>query len=120
MTGKVYRFPAVAVIQAIRQLETHQGPIEADALACSIVLLAIRRGEPAPGWSVTLLLSTLLRYVEEDHLAWRLAVDLGSLDHSEVRAVGLDLVERAATHHVQLGKLLLARRLGGHGFPLGR
>lgn len=118
MTAKVIKFPSPAVIMAVRHLETHRGPVEADALACSILMVALRRGEPAPAWSVTLLLSTLLRYLEHD-FALGLAMDLSSLDHPEVLAVGLDLVRRTAAPHVHLGELLLARRLRGHGFPFG-
>lgn len=86
MTARMFKFPSPAVISAVRHLEKHRGPAEADALACTIVLKAISNKEAVPPWAVTVLLSTLHRYVE-DPFGIALANALLQVDHPEVRAV---------------------------------
>lgn len=86
MTARVLNFPSPDVIAAVRHLETHRGPVEADALACTIVLRAISNEEPVPPWAVTVLLSTLHRYVEHP-FGLVLANALAGVDHPEVEAV---------------------------------
>jgi hypothetical protein len=86
VTAKVIQFPAVGVLQAVRHLESHRGPVEADALACSIVLRAIAKEEAVPPWAVTVLLSTLYRYIEQP-FGIVLANALADVDHPEVNAV---------------------------------
>ena len=86
MTAKVYPFPSPGVLQAVRHLEAHLGPVEADALACSIVLTAILKEEAVPAWAVTVLLSTLYRYIEQP-FGIVLANALAGVDDPEVTAV---------------------------------
>lgn len=86
MTARVIPFPSPGVLHALRHLEAHQGPVEADALACSIVLTAILKEEAVPPWAVTVLLSTLYRYVEHP-FGSVLANALAGVDHPEVKAV---------------------------------
>jgi hypothetical protein len=86
LTAKVYVFPSPAVIMAVRHLEGRGGPVEADALACSIVLNAIELGQPVPPWAVTVVLSTFYRYVK-DPFGIVLANALADVDHPEVKAV---------------------------------
>lgn len=104
MTARVIWFPSPGVLKAVRHLETHRGPVDADALACSIVLRAISHEEAVPPWAVTVLLSTLHRYVEHP-FGVVLANALEGVDHPEVEAV----LGRAhhgsprSRHHVSAG-----------------
>lgn len=86
MSGRVIRFPSAGVLQAVHHLEAHRGPLEADALACSIVLMAMAKEEAVPPWAITVLLSTIYRYIEQP-FGIVLANAVANVDHPEVKAV---------------------------------
>lgn len=69
---KVLKFPSKAVLQAVRALEQSAGP-EVDELAASILVLALKKREPIPRRTETLLIAVILR-----NLGSPLATKLGA------------------------------------------
>ncbi len=117
MTAKVYPFPSQGVIKAVRHLEGRRGPIEADALACSLLLLAIERTDPVPPWTVTLMLSTLLRYVGNP-LALGLAQRLARIDDPEIRFLAQGLLRKKEACFRAVGAILARPSITDRAFSL--
>lgn len=109
----VLQFPSRSVLAAVSALENMPGP-EVDAWAATILVLALDRQEATPSWTMTLLLSTLLRNLDAP-FALRLAARLSlHVHHVEVVAVGLMLVTRPAELDRSVGAILLGQVRARH------
>lgn len=75
--GNVLCFPRRAVLEAVRALEDNHGP-EVDELAASVVVVALQHGEAVPPWTLTLMISVVVRNVGRP-LASKLTLALSEL-----------------------------------------
>ncbi len=105
---RILPFPSRSVLTAVRALEANQGPT-IDELASSVIVVALAKGEPVPAWTMTLLISTMLRHVGRP-LAGKLASALAEhVEDIEVLGVGVHLSGHQDPRRVAVGDLLLGK-----------